>query len=86
MANVPLLPRPTCMALPAALAQGVVTSSGCIGNRIYTDLGEDELYTVVPGRDLARVVDELQTIVTANAQLADYHRAKLQTLARCSSN
>ena len=86
MANVPLLPRPTCMALPAALAQGVVTSSGCIGNRVYTDLGEDELYTVVPGRDLARVVDELQTIVTANAQLADYHRAKLQTLARCSSN
>ena len=34
MANAPLLPRPTCMALPAALAQGVVASSGCIGNRV----------------------------------------------------
>jgi uncharacterized protein (DUF169 family) len=80
-ANAPLLPRPTCMALPAALAQGVVISSGCIGNRVYTDLGDDELYVVVPGRDLARLMNELQTIVTANAQLAEYHHAKRQELA-----
>jgi uncharacterized protein (DUF169 family) len=80
-ANAPLLPRPTCMALPAALAQGLVTSSGCIGNRVYTDLGEDELYAVVAGRDLSRVVDELETIASANAQLAEYHRGKRQSLA-----
>jgi len=80
-ANAPLLPRPTCMALPAALAGGVVTSSACIGNRVYTDLGEDELYAVVPGRDLARVVEALQTVASANAQLAEYHRGKRQTLA-----
>jgi uncharacterized protein (DUF169 family) len=80
-ANAPLLPRPTCMALPAALEGGVVTSSACIGNRVYTDLGEDELYAVVPGRDLARVVEALQTVASANAQLAEYHRAKRQTLA-----
>ena len=81
MANAPLLPRPTCMALPAALALGVVTSSGCIGNRVYTDLGEDELYAVVPGRDLARVTDALLTIAAANAQLAEYHRGRRLTLA-----
>ena len=80
-ANAPLLPRPTCMALPAALANGVVTSSGCIGNRVYTDLGEDELYTVVPGRDLERVMEELRTIATANAELAAYHRGRRVTLA-----
>jgi uncharacterized protein (DUF169 family) len=80
-ANAPLLPRPTCMALPAALAQGVVVSSGCIGNRVYTDLGEDELYAVVPGRDLEVLVDAVQTIATANAQLAEYHLGKRQTLA-----
>jgi uncharacterized protein (DUF169 family) len=80
MANVPLLPRPTCMALPAAMAHGVITSAGCIGNRVYTDLGEDELYIVVPGRDLPRVVDALQTIATANAELAQYHRGRRQTL------
>lgn len=31
-------PRPTCMALPAAFAQGMVASTGCIGNRVYTTL------------------------------------------------
>ena len=79
--NAPLLPRPTCMALPAALAQGMVTSSGCIGNRIYTDLAEDELYAMVRGRDLTRVADELETIASANAQLAEYHRGKRAALA-----
>ncbi len=63
------------------MANGVVTSSGCIGNRTYTDIGEDELYVVIPGRDLSKVVDQVQTIAVANAQLADYHRARRQTLA-----
>ena len=85
-ANAPLLPRPTCMALPAALAQGMVTSSGCIGNRVYTDLGEDELYAVVPGRDLERVVDELRTIGAANAQLAEYHRGRRETLTQAANS
>lgn len=85
MANAPLLARPTCMALPAALAQGVVASAGCIGNRVYTGLGEDELYAVVPGRDLPRVVDELRTIATANAQLAEYHRGRRVSL-ECGPN
>jgi uncharacterized protein (DUF169 family) len=76
----PLLGRPTCMAIPAAMAHGVVASSGCIGNRVYTDLGEDELYVVIPGQDLAKVVDHAQTIAAANAQLADYHRGRRQTL------
>ena len=73
------------LQLPAALAQGVVTSAGCIGNRVYTDLGEDELYTVVPGRALPRVADALQTIAAANAQLAEYHRGRRQTLECCPS-
>jgi len=76
-----LLGRPTCMALPAALAQGVVASTGCIGNRVYTDLGEDELYMAVPGKDLAGVADALQTIVEANATLMEYHRGRRQALA-----
>ena len=80
-AQVPFLGRPTCMALPAALAHGVVASTGCIGNRVYTDLGEDELYVAVPGKDLARVAEEAQTIVAANAKLTEYHRGRRQALA-----
>jgi uncharacterized protein (DUF169 family) len=69
------------MALPAALTRGVIASTGCIGNRVYTDLGEDELYVAVPGRDLVRVADEAQTIAAANAKLSEYHRGRRQALA-----
>jgi uncharacterized protein (DUF169 family) len=79
--QVPFLGRPTCMALPAALAGGVIASTGCIGNRVYTDLGDDELYVAIPGRDLARLADEAQTIAAANASLAEYHRGRRQALA-----
>ena len=80
-AKVPLLGRPTCMALPAALAHGVVASTGCIGNRIYTDVGEDELYVVVPWKEMARIAEAAQTIAVANAELSEYHRARRQALA-----
>jgi len=76
-----LMGRPTCMALPAALAGGAVASTGCIGNRVYTDLGDDELYVAVPGRDLARVAASLATIVSANDTLATYHRDRRRALA-----
>ena len=79
--QAPLLGRPTCMALPAALASGVVASGGCIGNRVYTDLGEDELYVAVPGTALVRIAEAAETIASANAALADYHRGRRQALA-----
>jgi len=77
----PLLGRPTCMALPASLAQGVIATTGCVGNRVYTDLGEDELYVVIPGKDVARVAAEAQTIANANLKLVEYHQGRRQTLA-----
>jgi uncharacterized protein (DUF169 family) len=80
VAQLPLLGRPTCMALPAAFAHGVIASTGCIGNRVYTDVGEDELYVVVPGKDLASVAEEARTIVAANTALSEYHRERRKTL------
>ena len=80
-AQVPFLGRPTCMALPAALAGGAVASTGCIGNRVYTGAGDDELFVAVAGRDLTRVADEAETIAKANAALADYHRGRRASLA-----
>lgn len=78
--TAPLLGRPTCAALAAAVASGVVASTGCIGNRVYTDVGDDELYVAVPGRDVARVADTLDAIVAANTTLRDYHRERRRTL------
>jgi uncharacterized protein (DUF169 family) len=81
-ARVPFLARPTCMALPAALGGGAVASTGCIGNRVYTGLSDDELYVAVAGRDLAHVVDEVTTIAQANAALSDYHQQRRRELTR----
>ncbi len=58
------------MALPAALAHGTVTSLGCIGNRVYTGLSEDDLYVAIPGADLPDVADALEVITSANAELS----------------
>lgn len=71
-----LLARPTCMAIPAALAGGATASSGCVGNRIYTDLADDQIYMMVPGADLEKIAAELDTILDANAKLTDYHRGR----------
>ncbi len=79
-AETNLFGRPTCMAVPLALSKGMTASAGCIGNRVYTYLGDDELYTAVPGRELEKLVESLETIVAANAQLADYHQARKQSL------
>jgi len=79
--KLPLLARPTCMAIPAALAHGMVTSAGCVGNRVYTRIGEDELYAALPGRALEAVAQELATIASANAALAEYHRARQSQLS-----
>jgi uncharacterized protein (DUF169 family) len=75
------LGRPTCMALPAALGRGVALSTGCVGNRIYTGIGDDELYLAVRGADVEPVAAEAETIANANARLAEYHRARGQELS-----
>ena len=76
-----LLGRPTCMAIPAALSAGVASSLGCVGNRIYTGITDDEFYTVIAGADLASVIAELDTITSANAALTEYHQGRRASLA-----
>ena len=79
--GIPALGRPTCMALPAALQHGSILSLGCMGNRVYTGLGEDEMYLVLRGRDLAAVADALGVITSANAALNDYAQGRRSQLA-----
>ena len=77
----PTLGRPTCMALPATLQAGSIVSLGCVGNRVYTGLGEDELYFVVRGKDLAALADALETITGANSALQRYDQSRRVELA-----
>jgi uncharacterized protein (DUF169 family) len=79
--GAPTLGRPTCMALPASLQHGAILSLGCMGNRVYTGLGEDEMYFVLRGRDLVAVVDSLTIITSANTALNDYAKGRRLQLA-----
>ena len=79
--GAPALGRPTCMALPASLQHGAILSLGCIGNRTYTGLGEDQMYFVLRGKDLAAVADALDVVIGANAALGDYAMGRREALS-----
>jgi uncharacterized protein (DUF169 family) len=79
--TLPLLGRPSCMALPAAGLHGTITSLGCIGNRVYTDLAADELYITIPGAKIAAVAEALEVIASANHALEEYARGRQATLS-----
>jgi uncharacterized protein (DUF169 family) len=69
--------RPACAMIPQAIAaKSGVASVGCIGNRVYTGLGDDELYITVPGTAVERVLEQLQTVLSANHTLEQFHRQR----------
>jgi uncharacterized protein (DUF169 family) len=72
--EVATMGRPACAVVPHAIQSGAGTASlGCIGNRVYTGLGDDELYFAIPGGGLGAVVERLGTIVRANEALLAFH-------------
>jgi uncharacterized protein (DUF169 family) len=76
-----MLSRPACAMIPQALgSRSGVASVGCIGNRVYTGLGDDELYVAVPGAAIEEVLTSLDTILKANAELEKFHRARAATM------
>jgi len=80
-ADAAAMGRPACAMIPAVLARpGGVTSLGCIGNRVYTGLGDDELYFTIPGGRIGDVVERLETVLHANRELEQYHQARRASL------
>jgi uncharacterized protein (DUF169 family) len=74
--------RPACAMIPQAAASvSGVASVGCIGNRVYTELGDNELYFAVPGSALVRVFEQLGTILSANQALEAFHRDRAAALS-----
>jgi uncharacterized protein (DUF169 family) len=74
-----LMGRPTCAAVPEVLRTGRSAASlGCIGNRVYTGLADDELYFALPGKHLSPVVEKLATLADANQELERYHRTRMK--------
>ena len=70
--------RPTCAMIPQALDSGkCVASFGCIGNRVYTGLGDDEGYFAIGRASLAPLVASLSVICNANSKLKAFHSARI---------
>ncbi len=73
--------RPACSMIPATIQNGSVwTSLGCIGNRVYTGLQDDELYLTIPGNRVDAFVAKLEVVANANQVLTGYHRDHAQTV------
>ena len=69
--------RPTCAVVPAVIQGGrSVSSLGCIGNRVYTALSDDDFYFAFPGKHIDALVEKLETIVNANRALEEYHQQR----------
>jgi len=70
--------RPACAVVPETLRSGrTATSLGCIGNRVYTGLADDEFYFAIPGDRLDLLTEKLETIVHANQELEKFHRGRV---------
>lgn len=80
VASDAMMMRPTCAVLPKVLGSGHAAHSlGCIGNRVYTGLGDDEFYCAIPAAKMGLVVAELEKIVAANTALKEFHKARAAT-------
>ena len=68
---VPINGRPMCAIVPT-LNQGasVAISPGCIGSRIYTEMGDGEMIVGVRGDHLKPFAAKVRTIRSANAAVA----------------
>ena len=76
-----VLGRPGCGVLPLAVnGHTSALSFGCMGNRTFTGLPDDELYVAVPGDKWPTVVERLQETLKANEAMGSYYREKLTTI------
>ena len=72
-----IMGRPTCAVIPAVIQSDAGASSlGCIGNRVYTALSDDDFYLAFPGKHIDAIIDKLAMIINANRELEAYHQQR----------
>ncbi|RKU25038.1 hypothetical protein C6497_16825 [Candidatus Poribacteria bacterium] len=72
-----IMGRPTCAVIPAVMDSGQSASSlGCIGNRVYTALSDDDFYFAFPGKHTTSIIEKLEMIIHANSELEKYHQQR----------
>jgi uncharacterized protein (DUF169 family) len=75
-AQMDILGRPGCAALPRALHSNQPSMSlGCVGMRTFTEISDDMNLAVIPGSALAGFVDALEGTVDSNTTMRSYYSA-----------
>lgn len=79
-----VLGRPACAALPTALhsAQPQL-SMGCAGMRTFTEISDDRMLVVVPGKELPTFLQSLEATRQSNQAMQDFytqHKARFPRL------
>ncbi len=73
-----VLGRPGCAIEPFTAQSGQAAFTfGCIGNRTFTELPDDEMYVSIPGEQWNAVAAALEEIVAANQKMLTYYRSKV---------
>jgi len=69
--------RPACAMVPEVEGSNRATSSfGCIGNRVYTGLPDDEVWFACSGDQITSLVARLTPLAKANEELESFHVAR----------
>ncbi|MEA2405021.1 MAG: hypothetical protein QOE08_1668 [Thermoleophilaceae bacterium] len=69
--------RPTCAALPAAMAEGrPVMSLGCIGMRTFTQTPPDLMLGVIPAAEAPAFLEAIDTAVRANEAMRPFYEGQ----------
>jgi uncharacterized protein (DUF169 family) len=75
LANI--LGRPACAVLPLASKTGLASLSlGCMGNRTFTGLPDEELYVCIPSGHWSTVLTRSTEIGRANSTMQQYYRSR----------
>jgi uncharacterized protein (DUF169 family) len=76
-AGIPTFGRPSCAAIPAALKIGGATQSlGCMGMRVFTEVAQDRMLGVLPGKLLSNLPAALERVADANQKMAQHYRGQ----------
>jgi uncharacterized protein (DUF169 family) len=68
------LGRPACSVLPTSLQQERATLSlGCMGMRTFTEIGQDRILAVLPGKQATEFSERLATTAVANNAMRDFY-------------
>lgn len=73
-----IMGRPTCALIPAVMkTEQSAMSLGCIGNRVYNDLSDEEFYMAIGSSGLSEVGERLAAISLANSELQRFHSQRV---------